>query len=752
MPSRILAALRKPKRIATSLPELRYLVFQGMKGDTGDSAYEEAVKLGFEGTEAEWLASLKGETGANGRDGQDGAPGTPGADGEDGVSPTVQTAAITGGHRVTITDKAHPQGQSFDVMNGGSGTAPAYLDRTAGVVRLVKGDAVYTSEMMQSDLDDGVPPLITAYGESGEEFFELDTRLVSASPTVGFRSKEHLLEVDSTGHFTLTDRAQGGGSTVYVTPEQFGAVGDGVTDDTAALREALKYCIDNKHVLFLANQYYITAALLTASDYSGEAVLNIEGQKPLSENVYAVSGYGGVKFEAGVNVFDGVSLSGSISRVTFAPTTRTQTGSIFHNCALYSLTFSECTVSNVLAFCHNTSLNRNSVVENSRFQTVYYFTKCDSGAQILCTDSTIRGNYINGGMEMTGNHCFEWGGFNGSSISDNFIDYYHTIFYPSFSGSGSFSGGVCAGNNFQVFRHFYIKPANVSGFLFQSLSDCFNWTDPATLQKLSDYDVLTYTGHDGQPHDIPPSILISYETGTISIRDAILQRNVGNVVFLKEGITNYEYPRAEMTVINAQGRNYANSVALADSIYGAGTYRKNMIDIPWVRDVQNLGDIGLAWSTVWYPGIRARKDNHVYRYHWVYNGSKWVATWIDETQVVPTMATQTDMSDWTSGKTVDAATMKTVVTAAGMKVAALEDDVSELERGKANTSDIPTAVSELTNDSGYQTAQDVQSAIAAIPDELPSGGSTGDFLRKTASGVAWETVPAAESASFGGGA
>lgn len=101
--------------VAATLSQLRYLVFQGMKGDTGDSAYEEAVKLGFVGTEEEWIASLKGETGANGRDGQDGAPGTPG---RDGVSPTVQTEAITGGHRVTITDKAHPQGQSFDLLDG----------------------------------------------------------------------------------------------------------------------------------------------------------------------------------------------------------------------------------------------------------------------------------------------------------------------------------------------------------------------------------------------------------------------------------------------------------------------------------------------------------------------------------------------------------------------------------------------------------------------------------------------------------
>lgn len=42
-------------------------------------------------------------------------------DGEDGVSPTVTITTITGGHRVTITDKDHPTGQSFDVMDGEDG-------------------------------------------------------------------------------------------------------------------------------------------------------------------------------------------------------------------------------------------------------------------------------------------------------------------------------------------------------------------------------------------------------------------------------------------------------------------------------------------------------------------------------------------------------------------------------------------------------------------------------------------------------
>lgn len=54
--------------------------------------------------------------------GATGATGAPGAAGADGVSPDVTITAITGGHRVTITDADHPQGQTFDVMDGSGGS------------------------------------------------------------------------------------------------------------------------------------------------------------------------------------------------------------------------------------------------------------------------------------------------------------------------------------------------------------------------------------------------------------------------------------------------------------------------------------------------------------------------------------------------------------------------------------------------------------------------------------------------------
>nr|DAH19283.1 MAG TPA: hypothetical protein [Bacteriophage sp.] len=68
------------------------------------TAYAIAVKNGFEGTEKEWLASLKGDTGAKGAD---------------GVSPTVTVENIDGGHRVTFTDAS--DSHAVDVLDGKPG-------------------------------------------------------------------------------------------------------------------------------------------------------------------------------------------------------------------------------------------------------------------------------------------------------------------------------------------------------------------------------------------------------------------------------------------------------------------------------------------------------------------------------------------------------------------------------------------------------------------------------------------------------
>lgn len=62
------------------------------KGKDGKSAFEIAIEHGFDGTEMEWLESLRGADGRNGidglpgKDGKDGADGLPGRDGIDGIN------------------------------------------------------------------------------------------------------------------------------------------------------------------------------------------------------------------------------------------------------------------------------------------------------------------------------------------------------------------------------------------------------------------------------------------------------------------------------------------------------------------------------------------------------------------------------------------------------------------------------------------------------------------------------------------
>ena len=75
----------------------------------GLSAYEIAVKNGFNGSEQEWLESLKGKDGKDGQDGgpgKDGVDGQPGRDGADGKTPVKGTDYFTSDEIQEIAEQA----------------------------------------------------------------------------------------------------------------------------------------------------------------------------------------------------------------------------------------------------------------------------------------------------------------------------------------------------------------------------------------------------------------------------------------------------------------------------------------------------------------------------------------------------------------------------------------------------------------------------------------------------------------------
>lgn len=101
---------------------------KGPKGDAGPQGPEGPA--GEQGPEGE--QGPKGDAGEKGEEGPEGPKGDTGEKGDAGVSPNVTITTIEGGHRVTITDEDHPQGQSFDVMDGESGESGKVFVATYG--------------------------------------------------------------------------------------------------------------------------------------------------------------------------------------------------------------------------------------------------------------------------------------------------------------------------------------------------------------------------------------------------------------------------------------------------------------------------------------------------------------------------------------------------------------------------------------------------------------------------------------------
>lgn len=80
--------------------DIRATILKGM------SAYELAVKNGFEGTELEWLQSLVGEKGEDGHIGVD------------GFSPIINIREIERGYEISIQDKPDTEPTIFNIYNG----------------------------------------------------------------------------------------------------------------------------------------------------------------------------------------------------------------------------------------------------------------------------------------------------------------------------------------------------------------------------------------------------------------------------------------------------------------------------------------------------------------------------------------------------------------------------------------------------------------------------------------------------------
>lgn len=92
-------------------------IAKGTDGKDGLSAYELAVKNGFEGTLEEWLESLKGEKGNPGNDGYNGENGKDGKDGQDGLSTPANLDSELMARYVVVTEHGVQPNTGKDVAS-----------------------------------------------------------------------------------------------------------------------------------------------------------------------------------------------------------------------------------------------------------------------------------------------------------------------------------------------------------------------------------------------------------------------------------------------------------------------------------------------------------------------------------------------------------------------------------------------------------------------------------------------------------
>lgn len=417
----------------------------------------------------------------------------------------------------------------------------------------------------------------------------------------------------------------------YLTPMMYGAKGDGKKDDTESLRRAIYESDRQGKVLYFPSGYQFRVSG-TLNYYQGKYhsyKLNMLGCIPIKNGSYTSSKYGGIVVDKGVSLFRSAIIQGSIERVCFVGK-RDLNVRFFDHCKCDGFVMHGCNITNFGVLFSDTEVHSVSQITQNTFLTLYYFSKNEDTSSGFM-DSSISFNYINGGVELNDNSCFEWAYYNGATVSNNFIDYYRTIYYPKAVKKQTFVGPLSYSNQYQVFRYFYAAGSNnLQAITFSSMGDSFNWNNPDTFKNPQKFAPLTYIGKDGKTYDIPPYVAICHSAWNISIKEAKVERNMKSLVFIYSGLTEYEHNRFEVSFV---GNNPYKKGQICykegdwKPLFNNGKYLQNEVKIEGiVEELDVLPGLSVGWTSsvngriVQVKGQRYRAVNE-------FKDGKWKAVW-----------------------------------------------------------------------------------------------------------------------------
>ena len=259
--------------------------------------------------------------------------------------------------------------------------------------------------------------------------------------------------------------------TDIVTPEMFGAHGDGTTDDSAIFDYILKLKDYKIKLQLLSKKYYIATPI--AINANKTLVVDIEGT---SNQQYVLGGDSSPNYEKysvivlNTDFIKGAStttsiLSGSISNIIFIPKTTgaISTCTVFNTLKTQGLNFYGCGSRWINTVFDNCDVCVVSRIYNNKFLNL--ITLLDGGL----VDSEIYNNYISGNASSdTIAFNFKLSGCADSRIRDNFFDYFKYMYVDTVGVQE-----ITSSNNIYEIFGCIIKYNENINLSFNSLNDSF---------------------------------------------------------------------------------------------------------------------------------------------------------------------------------------------------------------------------------------------------------------------------------------
>lgn len=632
----------------------------------GESAYETAVRKGYQGTEEEWLLSLNGQ------------------DGRGIVSVSYQLDAET---RNTIVTFLFSDGttSSFPLQDGlskaqidanteaiavadsnietlstatsANTTSIVGLSKLASINVILDPTQSFASQVTEPSV---VYEIRDDFDLGGAEITLPDDCVLLfnggkiANGTVNAANATYQVM----GLYQIFDGIEFGNNFFKccdIIPEYVGAVGDGVADDTEAMRESLKISSLGRTTLIIPSGrgYLVSGPINYYNGGFANSFINIKGflpdMKTTDTDINSILNYGRIIVADGACLFGDASrttlstLRGAISNVAILGTRNLDTN-FFKWCNVVSFCMKYCFVCNFGAFLCDSSVKTNSRIHDNHFASVFYFSRLVNRDLISLIDSAIFNNYINGGANpkeiVSVNACFQFGEYNGSVIRDNFIDFYRTIYEPIRTSNNGPAGHINAfGNHYQVFRYFYFMGSGITSMYMNSQHEYFNWNDEAVIgspdgplgNNYMPFVSRTYTGRDGNTYDLPPYIMrTSGGAQNIVIEDITVEKNMDKLIMFHGAPTSYKYNRYKFTVANWTddfGTKYSLPEGSDEGNYCGGSFQYKEVETNFICTLSELPTLKVGTYSAFPYGAKALYNGTIYKAKRFYTTAA-VARWV----------------------------------------------------------------------------------------------------------------------------